>query len=69
LIGNDLDVLAAGFDDGAQDVAADAAKAVDGDLDGHDVGSLDRALRWPGGQARGYFLCSAIDGLQPPLRR
>ena len=29
--GHDLDVLAAGFHDGAQDVAADAAKPVDGD--------------------------------------
>jgi hypothetical protein len=32
---DDFDVLAAGFDDGAQDVAADAAEAVDGNLDSH----------------------------------
>src|SRR5258708_32618388 len=30
-----FDVLAAGLGDGAQDVAADAAKPVDGDPDGH----------------------------------
>ena len=30
-----LDVLAAGFGDGAQDVAADAAKSVDGDPNCH----------------------------------
>jgi len=29
--GYDLDVLAAGFHNGAQDIAADAAKPVDGD--------------------------------------
>ena len=28
--GDDFDVVAAGFDDGAQDIAADAAKPVDG---------------------------------------
>ena len=33
--GDDLDVLAAGFDDGAQNVAADAAESVDPDPDGH----------------------------------
>ena len=33
--GDDLDVGAAGFDDGAKDVAADAAEAVDGNSDGH----------------------------------
>ena len=33
--GDDLDVLAAGFDDGAQDIAADAAKSVDGDPNSH----------------------------------
>ena len=33
--GDDVDVLAAGFMDGAQDVAADAAKSVDGNSDGH----------------------------------
>ena len=33
--GDDLDVLAAGLDDGAQHVAADAAEPVDGDPDGH----------------------------------
>ena len=32
---HDFDVLAAGFDDRAQDVAADAAEAVDRDPDGH----------------------------------
>ena len=35
--GHDLDVLAAGFDDGAQDVAPDAPEAVDGDPDSHVV--------------------------------
>ena len=29
--GDDLDILAPGFHDGAQDVAADAAEPVDGD--------------------------------------
>ena len=38
--GDDLDVLAAGFVDGAQDVAADAAKSVDGNSDGHASFSL-----------------------------
>ena len=33
--GNDFDVGAAGFDDGAQNVAADAAKAVDGNFYSH----------------------------------
>ena len=33
--GHDVDVLAAGFVDRAHDVAADAAKSVDGDSDGH----------------------------------
>ena len=33
--GNDVDVLAAGFIDGAHDIAADAAKSVDGNSDGH----------------------------------
>ena len=33
--GDDLDVLAAGLDDGAQDVAADAAESVDGNPNGH----------------------------------
>ena len=33
--GDDVDVLAAGFVDRAQDVAADAAKSVDGNSDGH----------------------------------
>ena len=32
---DDLDVLAPGFDDGAQDVAADAAEPVDRDPNGH----------------------------------
>src|SRR5262249_17418624 len=32
---DDLDILAAGLRDGAQNVAADAAKSVDGDPDGH----------------------------------
>ncbi len=32
---DDLDVVAARFDDGAQHVAADAAEAVDGDFGGH----------------------------------
>ena len=42
--GDDFDVGAAGFDDGAKDVAADAAETVDGNLDCH-VHSLpiDRA--------------------------
>ena len=31
--GHDVDVLAAGLIDGANDVAADAAEAVDGDTD------------------------------------
>ena len=35
--GHDLDVLAAGLGDGAQDVAADAAEPVDGDPDGHSL--------------------------------
>ena len=38
--GDDVDVLAAGFVDGAQDVAADAAKSVDGNSDCHDRFSL-----------------------------
>ena len=33
--GDDVDVLAAGFVDGAHDVAADAAKSVDGNSDSH----------------------------------
>ena len=33
--GDHVDVLAAGFVDGAHDVAADAAKSVDGNSDGH----------------------------------
>ena len=33
--GDDLDIVAVGLDDGAQDIAADAAKAVDGNADGH----------------------------------
>ncbi|MHC2730800.1 hypothetical protein ACVIEO_004309 [Rhizobium leguminosarum] len=33
--GDDFDVGAAGFDDGAKDVAADAAETVDGNLDCH----------------------------------
>jgi hypothetical protein len=33
---HDIDILAPGFVDGADDVAADAAKSVDGDSDGHD---------------------------------
>ena len=33
--GHDLDIGTAGFDDGAQDIAADAAKTVDGDADCH----------------------------------
>src|SRR5262249_29733779 len=32
---NDVDILAAGFGDSAQDVAPDAAKSVDSDPDGH----------------------------------
>ena len=32
---DDFDVVAAGLDDGAQHVAADAAEAVDGNPDGH----------------------------------
>ena len=38
--GNHLDIGAAGFDDGTQDVAADAAKAIDGDFYGHGMGPL-----------------------------
>ncbi|MNU11784.1 hypothetical protein D3C72_2599110 [compost metagenome] len=37
--GNDFDILAAGFNDGAQHVAADAAKTVNGDFHCH-IGSL-----------------------------
>ncbi len=33
--GNDFDVGAAGFDDGAQNVAADATKTVDGNFNSH----------------------------------
>ena len=33
--GNDFDIGTTGFDDGAQDVAADAAKAIDGDANCH----------------------------------
>ena len=33
--GNDFDVGAAGFDDSAEDIAADAAETVDGNLDCH----------------------------------
>src|SRR5690606_38210721 len=33
--GDDVDVLAAGFIDGAQDVAADATETVDGNSDSH----------------------------------
>ncbi len=33
--GNHFDIGAAGLDDGAQDVAADAAKTVDGDANCH----------------------------------
>jgi hypothetical protein len=36
--GDHLDIGAAGFDDGAQDIASDAAEAVDGDFDGHGEG-------------------------------
>src|SRR5690606_2111917 len=35
--GDDVDVLAAGFIDGADDVAADAAETVDGNLHGHET--------------------------------
>ena len=37
---DDLDVGAAGFDDGAEDVPADAAEAVDANPDGHVLLSL-----------------------------
>ncbi len=40
---HDLDVLAAGFVEGAQDVAADAAVAVDGDSDRHGNSPLAKA--------------------------
>src|SRR5262249_32540626 len=33
--GHDVDILTTGFIDGAHDVAADAAKSVDGNSDGH----------------------------------
>ena len=33
--GDDFDILALGFDDGAQDIAADAAKSVDGNANRH----------------------------------
>ena len=45
---HNLDIRAARFDDGAQDVAADAAKSIDGNLDGHGVpflGCDSRMLR------------------------
>ena len=32
---DDLDIFAAAFGDGAQDVAADAAKPIDGNADSH----------------------------------
>ena len=34
---DDIDILAAGFDDGAQDIAADAAKSVDCDANRHGI--------------------------------
>ena len=33
--GDDFDIVAVGLDDGAQDIAADAAKAVNGNANGH----------------------------------
>ncbi len=42
--GDDVDVLAAGFVDGAHDVAADAAKSVDGNSDSHVI--LLQRLGW-----------------------
>ncbi len=44
--GDDLDVGAFGFGDGAHDIAADAAKAIDGDPNGHFLELLTRAMRW-----------------------
>src|SRR3954447_6937842 len=38
---DDLNVLAAGLGDGAQDVAADAAKPVNGNPDGHSIDSFE----------------------------
>ena len=34
---HDLDIAAVRFDDGAQHIAPDPTKPVDGDLDGHDM--------------------------------
>jgi hypothetical protein len=55
--GDDFDVGAAGFDDGAEHVAADAAKTVDGNFHSH-FGSLPmdnlfaKSGRGEGGRAR-----------------
>ncbi len=43
----DLDVLAAAFDDGAQDQAADAAETIDGDFDCHLCPLLLGLTAWP----------------------
>ena len=45
--GDDLNVGAPRFNDGAQNVAADAAKSIDGYLDGHGVPSLGCDSRMP----------------------
>lgn len=53
--GNDFDVRAAGFDDGAENVAADAAKTVDGDFHCH-IGSLPVRMRVVGRRTSGNVL-------------
>src|SRR5690606_32012827 len=58
--GNDLDVGAAAFDDGAQDIAADAAKAIDCDANSHDGSLADKGM-----VRRARCLTTAPSRLQP----
>ncbi len=53
--GDDFDVGAAGLNDGTEDVAADAAKTVDGDADCHVLTLLKEKL---GGRARVSYNCA-----------
>lgn len=43
---NDLDIVGAAFDKGAQDAAADAAKPVDGNLDAHVILQTCNSALW-----------------------
>src|SRR5580704_7000303 len=61
--GDDFDIVAVGLDDGAQDIAADAAEAVDGNADGHYFRSqlgLLHALIYAGHPAFSFSLFNGI---------